>query len=828
MHLGGRRIRHIRVEHFLGQGGMGDVYEGFDEKLRRRVALKVLHRHPGDRDARARLIREAHALSQLEHPNICRIYDLIDDEPDVDVLVLELIDGRTLTQAIREGLSAAEQLRIATSIADVLVAAHRAGIIHRDLKPDNVMLTRNGVVKVLDFGLARWLERRSGMHEAVKIRTREQSEHAFVADSKQTVKRWVFPEMETPAVATAAGIAVGTPLYMSPEQARGETLTTASDMYAFGLVLQTLFTGNEPYPQEWSGAQVMMKAAIGESLPAKTKQREIVSLINQLKQLAPSDRPTAVDALAKLKHIVERPKRALRNSAIAAAIVIAVFGTTKYTIDLRHERAVAKAAESEARKRRAQADDLIGFMVGDLRKKLEPVGRLDVLDATATKALEYAGSLDPHALDPGELVRASKALNQLGDVRTGQGRLPDAIRAYSRSLELTSDAVRRAPLNNDAQFALGQSEFGVGNSLRLQGDLRTALAHMSAYMQIGELLAKREPANAAYQLERAYGHSSVASILEAQGDLMRALEHLRVTVDVKRVLAVTAPNDSERQVDYAGTLDRIGFDLQRLGRLDEARQNFEGELAIFSSLSARDPQQMFWRSRIAIGHSYAGGIAELMGDDGTGLMHRRAELSLEEELHKHDPTNADWARNLAMTHMHIGDLQRRGSDPVAALASIARAEELMRSVLLIDAKRTSWQRDFAVVETARARAQLAARNVRGALAAADDAMHRLEPLTDRGSIRYVADALLVRGDALAATGRTAEARAEWEKARASIEPLAHTATDPQLLDVWCRTLLRLNEDSRAKEVLDRLTAIGCRPLDLLNVVKESRIAAERG
>src|SRR6185369_10012790 len=213
MHLGGRRIGHIRVEHFLGQGGMGDVYEGFDEKLRRRVALKVLHRHPGDRDARARLIREAHALSQLEHPNICRIYDFVDDEPDVDVLVLELIDGRTLTRAIREGLTYAEKLRFATSIADVLVAAHRAGIIHRDLKPDNVMLTRTGEVKVLDFGLARWLERSSSKHKAVRV-TRDQTvERGFIADNNRvTQKTWVLQDlMDTPAVATAVGIAVGTP-----------------------------------------------------------------------------------------------------------------------------------------------------------------------------------------------------------------------------------------------------------------------------------------------------------------------------------------------------------------------------------------------------------------------------------------------------------------------------------------------------------------------------------------------------------------------------------------------------------------------------------------
>ena len=155
MNLAGRSFGHIRVDRILGQGGMGDVYEGFDVRLARRVALKVLNSEGQlDEEARARLIREARTLSKLDHPNICRIYDFIDDGVS-DVLVLELIDGRTLQEAMDDGLSTAEKLRIARAIASVLVAAHRAGIIHRDLKPENVMLTKSGQVKVLDFGLAR-------------------------------------------------------------------------------------------------------------------------------------------------------------------------------------------------------------------------------------------------------------------------------------------------------------------------------------------------------------------------------------------------------------------------------------------------------------------------------------------------------------------------------------------------------------------------------------------------------------------------------------------------------------------------------------------------
>jgi eukaryotic-like serine/threonine-protein kinase len=815
MHLGGRRIRHIRVEHFLGQGGMGDVYEGFDEKLRRRVALKVLHRHPGDRDARARLIREAHALSQLEHPNICRIYDLIDDEPDVDVLVLELIDGRTLTQAIREGLTSAEQLRIATSIADVLVAAHRAGIIHRDLKPDNVMLTKAGVVKVLDFGLARWLERSSGKHEAVRIHSREQSEHSFVSDTRQTQKTWNFPNlMDPPAVATAVGIAVGTPLYMSPEQARGETLTSASDMYAFGLVLQTLFTGMEPYPQGWSGAEVMMKAAIGESLPVTAKHREIVALINQLKQLAPSDRPTAVDALAKLKFIVERPKRLLRNGLIAAAITIAVLGTTKYTLDLRHERAVAKAAESEARHRRAQADDLIGFMVGDLRKKLEPVGRLDVLDATATKALEYAGSLDPHALNVGELLRSSEALNQLGEVRIAQGKMGEAMNAFHRSLVFSSEASSRAPNDSAAMLAVGTSHFWLGNAFRLQGNLNEALSHMRLYMTAADRLVVREPKNSKYQIERAYGHNNVATILELQGDLRGALDENRAALDAKQLLLVAAPNDNDRKFDITITLNRIGFVLQRLGRLQEARTNLERESEILEQLVASDANHTVWRLRLAINRSYLAGLDEAVGDDSDAMAKRQSEKALEQGLYDLDPANTDWKRNLAMTEMRIGDLQRRGGKNSEALRSLTTSERLLRQLIDLDPKRLSWQRDLGVVLIARSQTMLANGDPSGAQTAIDEAQRLFTPFaTDPATLRFIADAHMVRGDVLAARGLRDASHEELQKARSTIEPAARTSTDPQVIDCWTRSLLRLGDNDAARPLLARLQGIGYRPRD---------------
>ena len=149
------RISHYRILYPLGAGGMGEVYAAIDETLQRRVALKAIRVDRRlDEDAQARFLREARILSQLDHPNICRAYDYL-RAGDHDWLVLELIDGENLKEALEHGIDRTQKLRIAEQIASVLVATHEAGIVHRDLKPGNVMVTPTGDVKVLDFGLAR-------------------------------------------------------------------------------------------------------------------------------------------------------------------------------------------------------------------------------------------------------------------------------------------------------------------------------------------------------------------------------------------------------------------------------------------------------------------------------------------------------------------------------------------------------------------------------------------------------------------------------------------------------------------------------------------------
>src|SRR3954454_22275979 len=154
----GSHVGRIRIDALLGAGGMGEVYRGWDEKLERAVALKSITSERRLSPAlRARFLREARVLSKLDHPNICRIWDVL-ELVDGDWLGLELIDGPTLRARIENGLPRQEAIAIALQVARVLAVAHGRGIIHRDLKPDNVMQTASGTVKVLDFGLARAVE----------------------------------------------------------------------------------------------------------------------------------------------------------------------------------------------------------------------------------------------------------------------------------------------------------------------------------------------------------------------------------------------------------------------------------------------------------------------------------------------------------------------------------------------------------------------------------------------------------------------------------------------------------------------------------------------
>jgi serine/threonine protein kinase/Tfp pilus assembly protein PilF len=244
-------LSHYRIVSKLGAGGMGEVYLAHDTKLDRKVALKVL---PSDvvaanPERMRRFVHEAKAASALNHPNIITIHE-IDESNSIHFIATEFIDGETLRRHMRSmSVSLGEVLDVATQIASALAAAHAAGIVHRDIKPENVMLRRDGIVKVLDFGLAKLVESSDDATD---------------------------PEAATRAIQnTEPGVVMGTAIYMSPEQARGLPLDARTDIFSLGVLLYEMVTERLPFEGSHTNEILASILADKEPLPLARFARDV-------------------------------------------------------------------------------------------------------------------------------------------------------------------------------------------------------------------------------------------------------------------------------------------------------------------------------------------------------------------------------------------------------------------------------------------------------------------------------------------------------------------------------------------------------------------------
>src|SRR5882757_8312047 len=239
----GTKLGAYEICSSLGAGGMGEVYRAQDAKLGRDVALKVLPAEMAhDPERLARFGREAKALAQLDHPNIVTIHS-VEECDDTHFLTMQLVDGLPLDRLIPQGGLPVEQIvEIASALADALAAAHEKGIVHRDLKPANVMVSTEGRVKVLDFGLA-------------KDVGAETSDGAT----------------QTSAGLTQAGIVMGTPAYMSPEQISGRALDHRTDIFSLGVILHEMATGRRPF--EGTSSAELVSSILRDRPPLVTDVR---------------------------------------------------------------------------------------------------------------------------------------------------------------------------------------------------------------------------------------------------------------------------------------------------------------------------------------------------------------------------------------------------------------------------------------------------------------------------------------------------------------------------------------------------------------------------
>lgn len=273
----GKTISHYRILGQVGEGGMGVVYVAEDLLLGRRVAIKIPHAGKDERHYRARFLKEARAVSALTHKNVAAVYDLGETDDGQPYIVMELVAGQTLGDMLSgPGLSLRRSVEIAREVAEALAEAHRRGVVHRDIKPSNVIINERGEVKVLDFGLAKQLD------------------EEFSPASTPDAQRWL-------SARTRSDVVIGTPLYLSPEQARGAQVDGRSDLFALGALLYECVAGRPAF----SGSNVIEIGAqvlhVDPQPPSRFNQRvppELDRLVLKALAKRPEDRFQSADEMA--------------------------------------------------------------------------------------------------------------------------------------------------------------------------------------------------------------------------------------------------------------------------------------------------------------------------------------------------------------------------------------------------------------------------------------------------------------------------------------------------------------------------------------------------
>ena len=418
----GDTIDKYVIESDLGEGGMGRVYVARDPVLDRKVALKLVRPTPGEteearKEAIARLFREARAAAKLDHPNVVTIFDMGETE-GVPFLAMELVKGRTLREAAADpSVSVEQRLSWLRDVARALAAAHRAGILHRDVKPENVMVREDGVVKVLDFGIAR-----------------------RVRSAVDPVGPTATPALPT---LTNAGVSIGTPLYMAPEQISGDELTGRTDQFAWGVMAHEVLTGAVPWRTKNDAlglvAAILTQPAPGVRQAAPAVSTEAEAVIAKCLSKSPSDRYSTMDDVVAALGAKASPSVAVAASSPGAAVAPSA---------LKEAKAGGGASVPEGRTTAARrySDDEIREIVARASQRQAGDDRL-----SHAELLEIAREV---GLDEGSIESAARDMARERESPRAPGSAPVAIRDEKAPETQDRGGAIRKFFNNLGSFAI--------------------------------------------------------------------------------------------------------------------------------------------------------------------------------------------------------------------------------------------------------------------------------------------------------------------------------------------------------------------------------------
>ncbi len=669
----GQRLGPYCLKRLLGRGGMGVVWLARQtEPLEREIALKLLRIQREKPLLEAYFEVERQALARLNHPCIAQIHDAGRLGDDVLYFAMEYVPGLPLHEfnADRK-LSWRDVAALMIKVCAGVHYAHQRGLIHRDLKPANILVRSTDgdlAPKIIDFGIA------------ISTASDDSSgEHV--------------------------GRGGGTPAYMPPEQRAGGQgdIDARADVYALGAILSELLYREPARRKDFatiSGEQRCRTLAVDLGCSSGTVEPRIRSLAEGLrdaprelvaiahKALSP-DREQRYDSASALGEdlqawLDQRPVRALgasrayalrcfvrRNRVATAAAALVSLSLVVGMLTALHGLDEAREARQVADQRRADAEGLVQFMLGDFADNLRPIGRLDLLDGVGQQALEYLARQD-HDDAPQTVLNRARALKTLGEVQVTRQQFELAQRSLNEAERLVRPWLgRESELRADFLFEAGNIEFWLGAIAYRLEDLESTERYWRNYLAHAEALAELEPEDPRSETELGYAYNNLGTLAEQRGELVDALGYFERVTQLRRTL-ITAPDDS-RVLDLANTLSWTSRIQRQLGRPVPASAALEEAIDLITEFRSYSDDVRALIHEATLRELLGSGIW-WQGDHERARDEWLRSLELQEQVVANDPTRPRRRAALARTAYKL--VRNPLSTPEQAEHWMARADEI--------------------------------------------------------------------------------------------------------------------------------------------------------
>ena len=689
----GTRIGAYRVLREIGRGGMGAVFLAArdDEQYQQHVAIKLIKPGIADDLMRRRFRNEMQILAELNHPNIARLFDAGQTADDLPYLVMEYVEGKPIDVYCQEQqLSIEQRLRLFRTVCSAVQYAHQHLIIHRDIKPGNILVTSDGVPKLVDFGVAKLLD----------------------ASRSSDL--------------TATAMQFMTPQYASPEQVLGGSVTTTSDIYSLGVVLYALLSGRLPYrlktrmPHEVTKAiceQEPQRPSAAE--PRKRLHSDLDNIVLMAMRKEPERRYATADQLADdiRRHLEGLPVRARKDTftyragkfvrrqkvAVVAALLVA-FTLIGGIIATSWKNSVARAERARAERRFSEVRQLANSFVFEVHDSIEKLpGSTPARSLIVQRGLKYLDSLAQDATGDRELQRElAAAYEKLGAVQytpsvAHLGDLSGAIESHRKAAALREALVAAEPDNANYRRELLDSYWFLATLLGAQGDLPRELEMIRQQLPERQKLAIAEKTEFLdrYNLAATYNYMGAISLI--MGDVNGALANQREALKIREELAALDPNRTRAQRALTISYEYLGVATERAGDTNAALDFQLRGLNLREALVAADPLNIDLRLMLNESHRYTGDVLFKLGNKQEAAAHYGKELSLTEELLRADPLNAQFRNNHSVALIKVGDIEADAGRAAKALERYQQALSIREQLSAATPTDALIQRDLAEV-----------------------------------------------------------------------------------------------------------------------------------